>query len=178
MDAIGTVLFLGLVCCLLLALQWGGQVYTWGDSRIIGLFVGSAAMTVCFAAWQWRRGEVAIIPLRVLRKRSICMGALVLFFLGMSSLTVSDLIPFTNSPFLLSCAEDNCIVRILSPDILPVRPGSVDHSKWRSFHCSRALPDSRLGSDWCNCLTMGLLCMYQSIHPSIDIVISRRILTI
>lgn len=89
MDLVGTTLFLGCVCCLLLVLQWGGQTYPWSDSRCVGLFIGFGVITACFSFWQWRRGDLAIIPLRVLRKRSICMGALVLFFLGMSSLTVS-----------------------------------------------------------------------------------------
>ncbi|OTB08908.1 hypothetical protein M426DRAFT_260239 [Hypoxylon sp. CI-4A] len=93
MDMVGTVLFLGAVCCLLLVLQWGGQTYPWKDSRCIGLFVGFGALTVCFCFWQWRQGENAIIPLRILRKRSICMGALVLFFLGMSSLTYAYYLP-------------------------------------------------------------------------------------
>lgn len=89
MDVLGTIIFLGAVCCLLLALQWGGQVYPWNNSRCIGLFVGFGLLTICFCYLQWRRGELAIIPLRILKKRSICMGALVLFFLGTSSLTVS-----------------------------------------------------------------------------------------
>ncbi|KAI0017069.1 MFS general substrate transporter [Xylariomycetidae sp. FL0641] len=41
----------------------------------------------------WKQGERAIIPLRVLRKRSICMGALALFALGMSSLTYAYYLP-------------------------------------------------------------------------------------
>ncbi|KAI1078845.1 MFS general substrate transporter [Whalleya microplaca] len=93
MDILGTILFLGAVCCLLLVLQWGGQTYPWKDSRCIGLFVGFGALTVCFCFWQWKQGERAIIPLRILRKRSICMGALVLFFLGMSSLTYAYYLP-------------------------------------------------------------------------------------
>ncbi|KAK4161122.1 major facilitator superfamily domain-containing protein [Cladorrhinum sp. PSN259] len=82
MDAVGTVLFLGAVCCILLALVWGGEKYPWSDSKIIGLFVGAGLMTVCLCVNLWKRGETAIIPLRVLRQRSIAMGALVLFGLG------------------------------------------------------------------------------------------------
>ncbi|KAI0411742.1 MFS multidrug transporter-like protein [Xylaria grammica] len=81
-DAVGTVLFLGLVTSLLLALTWGGQQYAWRDSKIIGLFIGFGLILIVFCFWDWRRGELALIPLRVLRKRSICMGALVLFAYG------------------------------------------------------------------------------------------------
>ncbi|RWA05749.1 hypothetical protein EKO27_g9359 [Xylaria grammica] len=81
-DAVGTVLFLGLVTSLLLALTWGGQQYAWRDSKIIGLFIGFGLILIVFCFWDWKRGELALIPLRVLRKRSICMGATVLFAYG------------------------------------------------------------------------------------------------
>ncbi|KAK7908715.1 major facilitator superfamily domain-containing protein [Apiospora marii] len=93
MDGPGTTLFLGAVCCLLLVLQMGGQQWAWRDSRCIGLFVGFAVLTGCFATWQWRRGDLAIIPFRILRRRSIGMGALVLFSLGMSSQTYAYYLP-------------------------------------------------------------------------------------
>ena len=90
-DALGTVLFIGSIGCLLLALQWGGQQYQWHDSKIIGLFVGFGLLGIIFGFVQWKRGEYATISLRVLRKRSILMGALFLMFIGMSSLVVGPL---------------------------------------------------------------------------------------
>ncbi|KAI6088863.1 MFS general substrate transporter [Hypoxylon rubiginosum] len=93
LDFLGTVLFLGAICCLLLVLQWGGQTYPWSDSKCIGLFVGFGLLTVLFCVWQWYRGDRAIIPFRILRKRSIWMGALVLCFLGMSSLVYAYYLP-------------------------------------------------------------------------------------
>lgn len=90
-DALGTVLFIASISCLLLALQWGGQQYHWQDSKIIGLFVGFGLLGMIFGVVQWKRGEYATIPPRVLRKRSILMGALFLMFIGMSSLVVSPL---------------------------------------------------------------------------------------
>ncbi|KUI59517.1 Putative HC-toxin efflux carrier TOXA [Cytospora mali] len=83
MDPIGTILFLGFVCCLLLVLVWGGQTYSWSDSRVIGVLVGSATLLACFCYWMWRQGEMALIPLRILRKRSIAMGAVTLFAISM-----------------------------------------------------------------------------------------------
>ena len=89
MDGIGTVVFLGSVSTLLLALQWAGQKFRWGDAKIIGLFICSGSLAIIFCVLQWRRGEYATIPLRVLRKRSIYTGGIILFFLGASSLTRS-----------------------------------------------------------------------------------------
>lgn len=89
MDAVGTIFFGSSVCCLLLVLNFGGSPsYPWNSSRCIGLFVGAGALGLCFCFWLQKRGEVALIPLRVLRERSICMGALTLFGLGMASQTV------------------------------------------------------------------------------------------
>ncbi|KAI0006869.1 MFS general substrate transporter [Xylariaceae sp. FL0662B] len=93
LDALGTLLFLGAVCCLLLVLQWGGQSYPWSDSKCIGLFVGFGVLTALFCLWQWHRGDLAIIPVRILRIRSIWVGAMALFFLGMSSLVYAYYLP-------------------------------------------------------------------------------------
>jgi hypothetical protein len=93
MNFLGTVLFVGAICCLLLALQWGGETDRWESAKIIGLFVGGGLLLFLFGYTQWKRGETAIIPLRVLRQRSILSGAMFLFFLGMSSIVVSEQAP-------------------------------------------------------------------------------------
>ena len=89
MDAVGTVLFVAGMCCLLLVLQLGGQKIAWKSSKAIGLLIGFGVIIGAFCALQLKRGEYATIPPRVLKKRSIYMGALILFFLGMSSMTAS-----------------------------------------------------------------------------------------
>ncbi|ESZ96944.1 efflux pump antibiotic resistance protein [Sclerotinia borealis F-4128] len=94
MDLIGTVTFLGAICCLTLALQWGGQTKPWHSSQIIGLFVGFGLLTIAFCCIQARRGENALIPPRVLRQRSILVGSLYLFFVGMLVYVYSFYLPF------------------------------------------------------------------------------------
>lgn len=89
MDPLGCLVFIGAVCCLLLALQWGGQSKPWSSSTVIGLLVGFVALSGLFGYLQWRRQDRALIPLRVLRQRSIFTGAMVLFFLGASTYLVS-----------------------------------------------------------------------------------------
>ncbi|KAJ5733723.1 MFS general substrate transporter, partial [Penicillium malachiteum] len=93
-DFIGCTLFLGAVCCLLLALQWGGQTKPWSSVTIIGLFVGTVALITLFAYVQWQRDENALIPLRVLRKRNVLTSAMVLFFLGGAIYLFSYYLPF------------------------------------------------------------------------------------
>lgn len=89
MDPLGCFVFIGAVCCLLLALQWGGQSKPWSSSTVIGLIVGFAALFGLFGYLQWRRQDRALIPTRVLRQRSIFTSAMVLFFLGASTYLVS-----------------------------------------------------------------------------------------
>lgn len=88
MDPLGCFVFIGAVCCLLLALQWGGQSKPWSSSTVIGLIVGFVALFGLFGYLQWRRQDRALIPPRVLRRRSIFTGAMVLFFLGASTYLV------------------------------------------------------------------------------------------
>ncbi|KAA8572234.1 hypothetical protein EYC84_002860 [Monilinia fructicola] len=94
MDLIGTVTFLGAICCLTLALQWGGQIKPWHSSQIVGLLLGFCLLAIAFCYVQTRRGENALIPPRVLRQRSIFVGSLYLFFVGMLVYIYSFYLPF------------------------------------------------------------------------------------
>ena len=84
-DWLGSALLLAATVCLFLALQWGGKVYDWNSATIIGLFVGSALIVAVFAGVQWMLGENATLPLRILRVRSVYMGAAFVFFTFMAS---------------------------------------------------------------------------------------------
>ena len=89
LDPVGCLLFVGAITCLLLALQWGGQKYDWRSAMILGLFCGAIALLVLFGYTQTKRGEHTTIPLRVLRKRSIWTGSVVLFLLGATTSVAS-----------------------------------------------------------------------------------------
>lgn len=91
LDPIGTIIFLGAIVSLLLALQWGNQKISWDSGTSIGLFLCFGIGAVAFTALQWRLGEYATIPFRVIRIRSVYMGALVLFTLGIASISVGSL---------------------------------------------------------------------------------------
>ncbi|RAL08035.1 MDR family MFS transporter [Aspergillus homomorphus CBS 101889] len=94
MDPLGCAIFLGAVCCLLLALQWGGQTRPWISSTVIGLLVGAAVLALLFVYVQWKRKERALITLRILRRRSVYTSAMVLFFLGGSTYLDTYFLPF------------------------------------------------------------------------------------
>ncbi|TGO58666.1 hypothetical protein BCON_0052g00100 [Botryotinia convoluta] len=93
MDIIGSVIFVGSICCILLALQWGGQTLPWNSSKIIGLLIGFILLALAFAFVQWKRGEFACIPLRVAGQRTVAMAACMLFFNGMALTVLTYYIP-------------------------------------------------------------------------------------
>ncbi|PNY28103.1 Transporter [Tolypocladium capitatum] len=83
MDLLGAALLICAVVCLLLALQWGGNQYAWGDSRIIGLLVGFVLIVAVFVASQIWLGERATLPPRIMRQRSVAAAcAFVVVFGG------------------------------------------------------------------------------------------------
>ncbi|KAK8104721.1 major facilitator superfamily domain-containing protein [Apiospora kogelbergensis] len=94
LDPLGAVTIIASVCCLLLAFQWAGVTYAWKSSQIIGLFIGFGLLLAVFALIQWRLGEKATIPPRVLKKRSVMAGSFFLLFLQMTNFIDTYYIPF------------------------------------------------------------------------------------
>jgi hypothetical protein len=82
LDPFGFIIFAGFAVQILLALEWGGTTYPWNSSHIIGLFCGAGLTLIVFAAWEVRIGDVAMIPLSVIRQRVVWSSCLVmaLFF--------------------------------------------------------------------------------------------------
>lgn len=76
LDWIGTLLSLGLVVMLLLALQWGGNTKSWSDPAVIVCLVLFAVLLVAFLLWEHKRGSTAILPLRMLLRKNM-LGAFI-----------------------------------------------------------------------------------------------------
>lgn len=66
----------------MLALQWGGTVYAWNSSHIIGLFVGFALMIIIFIIIQIKRGDKATLPLSIFKQRTVAAAGLYVAFIG------------------------------------------------------------------------------------------------
>jgi hypothetical protein len=71
LDLIGFCLFAPAVLQLILALQYGGNEYAWGSSQVIGLFCGSAATFAAWLLWNHRRGEAALLPYAMVKRRAV-----------------------------------------------------------------------------------------------------------
>ncbi|TVY83009.1 Efflux pump aflT [Lachnellula suecica] len=75
LDPLGTMVFLPAIVCLLLALQWGGTTYAWFNARIIVLFILAAILLGIFVLIQFKSGDNATVPIRIINQRSILAAA-------------------------------------------------------------------------------------------------------
>ncbi|UPK91030.1 hypothetical protein LCI18_001965 [Fusarium solani-melongenae] len=80
--------------CLFLALQWGGTVYPWRDSRVWGCLLGFGFLLILFSYIQVRQKEDALIPLRILSQRSVLLGCLFSCLLQGAMMTQAYHLPF------------------------------------------------------------------------------------
>jgi MFS family permease len=78
-DALGVILGLGAWICVLLVLQNGGTEHAWNSSYSIGLLVGFWLLVIAFVVAEWKQGDTAMIPVRLLKSRTICACAICLF---------------------------------------------------------------------------------------------------
>jgi hypothetical protein len=81
LDWIGAFISVGMIICLLLPLQWGGVIYAWSDRRIIALFCVFAVLFLCFIAWEFFKGERAMLPLFLFRRRTQVGAGIAMFFM-------------------------------------------------------------------------------------------------
>jgi Major Facilitator Superfamily len=74
LDLPGFSIFCPSIVMMLLALEWGGVTFAWNSAIIIGLFCGSGVIFLMFIAWEYRVGDKAMIPLKLLRNRVVSLG--------------------------------------------------------------------------------------------------------
>ena len=93
LDPLGTVFFISGVVCLLLALQWGGSTYAWGNGRIIALLVLFVVCISVFIGVQIWKKETATVPPRIFTQRSIAAGMWSQFCSGSAMMIMVYYIP-------------------------------------------------------------------------------------
>jgi hypothetical protein len=83
LDLIGFVLFAPAAIQLLLAVQYGGLTFAWNSAQIIGLFCGAGSTFIAFLAWEYYKGDAAMIPFSMARRRTVWASCLTNgFFMG------------------------------------------------------------------------------------------------
>ncbi|KAM0546274.1 hypothetical protein ACHAPJ_010958 [Fusarium lateritium] len=73
-DLMGTLLAVPAITFLLMALQWGGTKFGWGTWQIILPLVVCVLLFIGFGYLQYRQGDNALLPPRILKQRSIIAG--------------------------------------------------------------------------------------------------------
>lgn len=63
LDLVGAAFLVPGIVCLLLALQWGGTVYPWADSRAWGCLLGFGLIIAIFMGLQVYRGDKYVLTL-------------------------------------------------------------------------------------------------------------------
>ena len=86
-DLVGAVFLICAIVCLLLALQWGGQVYPWKNSKVWGNLLGFGLIISVFIGIQIWQKDRATIPVRVMKQRTVLVSCLFTAFLSMALYT-------------------------------------------------------------------------------------------
>ena len=81
LDLPGMLALLPAIVCLLLVLQWG-STSSWSARRVIALFIVFGVLILAFGGLQYRAGDAATLPPRILRQRSIVGGSFFICFVG------------------------------------------------------------------------------------------------
>ena len=71
LDLIGFAIFTGASIQVFLALNWGGSSYSWNSPTIIGLFCGAGGTLLGFLAWEYYKGDEAMIPFSMIGRRVV-----------------------------------------------------------------------------------------------------------
>ncbi|KAI1173416.1 efflux pump antibiotic resistance protein [Nemania sp. FL0916] len=74
LDLLSNLLFLPSLTALFLALSWAGTKYSWASPKVIGTLVAFAVLLAAFVYNQFRRGDAAALPPRILKRRTVIAG--------------------------------------------------------------------------------------------------------
>ncbi|KAK8137910.1 major facilitator superfamily transporter [Apiospora sp. TS-2023a] len=122
-DPVGTAIFMPAIICLLLALQWGGTEYPWGDGRIIALFVVFGILIIAFIFVQLWQGENATVPPRIMRNRSVWSSSLFGFFIAAAFFVMVYYLPIWFQAVQGASAVDSGVRNL--PMLISIVVGSV-----------------------------------------------------
>lgn len=74
LDLVSNCLFIPALTALFVGLSWAGTKYSWADGRVIGLLVVFVVLLAAFIYNQYRRGDSAVLPFRIIKSRSVIAG--------------------------------------------------------------------------------------------------------
>jgi hypothetical protein len=68
--------------CLFLAFSWAGTKYPWHSATVIGLVVTFGVLAAAFIYNQFRRGDAAALPIRIVKRRTVIASLVFVTFLN------------------------------------------------------------------------------------------------
>lgn len=149
LDIPGFALFAPAAIQLLLALEYGQSSYPWNSATVIGLFCGSAGTFAVFLFWEWRQGDKAMIPLKIIARRTVWSSCLVMVCLFAVMLGSSYYLPV----YFQAVKDDSPLISgvsllpsILSQLLLAVISGNL--SKFIRAHPSQTHEILMINSSW------------------------------
>ncbi len=92
LDLAGAVLLAGATSALMLACIWGGDRYAWGSPAIVAL-VGAFVVLAAALAVRERRAADPIVPLSVLRRRTVAVSSAALFLVTATMFSITVFVP-------------------------------------------------------------------------------------
>lgn len=93
LDLLGFALFAPSIVMLLLALQFGGNQFTWNSSQVIGLFCGAGITFIAWMVWNYHKGANALLPVPIIRRRVVWMSGVNYTFLMATLFGASYFLP-------------------------------------------------------------------------------------
>lgn len=75
LDPVGSILLLAIITAFVLAIDWTGKRYSWSDSRVWGTMLASGVLLIAFSVLQWRLGDNATLPPRLLVKQRTLLSS-------------------------------------------------------------------------------------------------------
>lgn len=81
-DPLGSLILLGCLVCLVLALQWGGAQYAWNSGQVIAVLVVFGCTLIPWLWLQYKQGDEATVPLSLVTQRTVAASTLYLLFLN------------------------------------------------------------------------------------------------
>jgi predicted MFS family arabinose efflux permease len=93
MDPVGTVLVMGGIISLVLALQYGGLTEPWNSSHVVGLLVGTVVLFGVFGGWEYFQGERAAVAPRLVKRRDIWISSIFAMLLAGSYFLIVYYLP-------------------------------------------------------------------------------------
>lgn len=116
-DYTGVAVLSAMLVCLLLALAWGGDLYAWASTEIIGLLCAAVALFFVFLAVEFTAKE-PVIPLHLFKNRIFAVGSALTFVSGISLLGILTFMPLFLQGVLGASATSSGLV--LSPMMIAV----------------------------------------------------------